>query len=53
MIIAGCCIVMMQTIHTNENHMLNIFKFSSFELVFDCSIKWNPECDQHFPHVLF
>ena len=53
MIIAGCCIVMMQTIHTNGNHMSNIFKFSSFELVFDCSIKSYPDCDQHFPHVLF
>ena len=25
--------MMMQTIHTNANHILNIFKFFSFELV--------------------
>ena len=33
MIIAGCCTVMMQTIHTNGNHMPNSFKFFSLELV--------------------
>ena len=53
MINGGCCIVMMQTIHTNGNHISNILKFSSFELLLDSSIKWYPDCDQHFPHVLF
>ena len=33
MMIARCCTVMMRTIHTNENQMSNILKFSSFELV--------------------
>ena len=53
MIIAGCCTVMMQTIHTNADHISNIFKFSSFELVLIAVSTGTQIESKHFPHVLF
>ena len=53
MMIAGCCTVMMQTIHTNRNHISNIFKFSSFELVLIAVLSGTQIKSKHFPHVLF
>ena len=53
MMVAGCCTVMMRTIHTNGNHMSNIFKFSSFKLVLIAVLSGTQIKSKHFPHVLF
>ena len=45
--------MMMQTIHTNANHISNIFKFSSFELVLIAVLSGTQIESNNFPHVLF
>ena len=44
---------MMQTIHTNVNHISNIFKFSSFKLGLITVLSGTQIESKHFPHVLF
>ena len=53
MIIAGCCAVMMQTIHTNANHISSIFKFFSFELLLIAALSITEVESKHFLHALF
>ena len=44
--------MMMQTIHTNANHISNIFKFFSFKLVLIAVLCGTQIESKHFPHVL-
>ena len=45
--------MMMQTIHTNANHISNIFKFYSFELVLIAALSSTEVESKHFSHALF